>query len=120
MATAAYPQSVKEILAKLIPPPDFGKSIDQLIEAADRHLIRADELVREVNKRCLIYVLRKHGWNQCHAAEDLQMHRNTLGRQIQELEIVIPPEAKVIYRNSRRKPVSHASTHSSNRPPTAS
>ena len=45
------------------------------------------EAVREFKKRFLLQVLQAHRGNQCKAAGDLQVHRNTLSRMIAELEI---------------------------------
>ncbi len=45
------------------------------------------EAVREFKKRFLLEVLTAHRGNQCKAAKDLQVHRNTLSRMIAELKI---------------------------------
>ena len=45
------------------------------------------EAVREFRKRFLLEVLTRHRGNQCKAAKDLQVHRNTLSRMIAELAI---------------------------------
>ncbi len=45
------------------------------------------EAVREFKKRFLLQVLLEHRGNQCKAAKDLQVHRNTLSRMIAELAI---------------------------------
>ncbi len=45
------------------------------------------EAVREFKKRFLLEVLHAHRGNQCKAAKDLQVHRNTLSRMIAELAI---------------------------------
>ncbi len=45
------------------------------------------EAVREFRKRFLLEVLAAHRGNQCKAATDLGVHRNTLSRMIAELEI---------------------------------
>ncbi len=49
--------------------------------------ITYSEAVREFKKRFLLEVLQAHRGNQCKAAQDLQVHRNTLSRMIAELEI---------------------------------
>ena len=49
--------------------------------------ITYDEAVREFKKRYLIEVLAHHRGNQCKAAKELGMHRNTLSRTITELQI---------------------------------
>lgn len=45
------------------------------------------EAVREFKKRFLLEVLGRHRGNQCKAAKDLGVHRNTLSRMVAELEI---------------------------------
>jgi DNA-binding NtrC family response regulator len=45
------------------------------------------EAVREFKKRYILEVLAKHRGNQCKAAGELGMHRNTLSRTIAELEL---------------------------------
>ncbi len=45
------------------------------------------EGVREFKKRFLMEVLARHRGNQCKAARELGMHRNTLSRTIAELEL---------------------------------
>lgn len=45
------------------------------------------EAVREFKKRFLLEVLMAHRGNQCKAAKDLHVHRNTLSRMIAEMEI---------------------------------
>jgi len=49
--------------------------------------ITYEEAVREFKKRYLIEVLAHHRGNQCKAAKELGMHRNTLSRTIAELQI---------------------------------
>jgi DNA-binding NtrC family response regulator len=43
------------------------------------------EAVREFKKRYILEVLARHRGNQCKAAEELNMHRNTLSRTLNEL-----------------------------------
>lgn len=47
------------------------------------------EAVREFKKRFILTVLQDNNGNQCRAARQLGMHRNTLSRTIQELKIDI-------------------------------
>jgi DNA-binding NtrC family response regulator len=56
--------------------------------------------VREFQRTFLATVLRDHNANQVKAAKKLGIHRNTLRRQIQELELDIRA-----LRVSRRRPV---------------
>jgi len=45
------------------------------------------EAVREFKKRFIFTVLEENNGNQCRAARQLMMHRNTLSRTIDELKI---------------------------------
>ena len=45
------------------------------------------EAVREFKKRFILTVLEENKGNQCRAARELGMHRNTLSRTIAELKI---------------------------------
>jgi DNA-binding protein Fis len=47
------------------------------------------EAVREFKKRFLLTVLQENQGNQCRAARQLGMHRNTLSRTISELKLDI-------------------------------
>lgn len=59
-----------------------------------------DEAVREFKKRFILTVLEENHGNQCRAARQLEMHRNTLSRTIQELKIDI----RSLRDGSRRPP----------------
>ena len=45
------------------------------------------EAVREFKKKFILTVLQENKGNQCRAARELDMHRNTLSRTIAELKI---------------------------------
>jgi DNA-binding NtrC family response regulator len=45
------------------------------------------EAVREFKKRFILAVLQENNGNQCKAARELGMHRNTLSRTINELKL---------------------------------
>jgi Fis family transcriptional regulator len=53
-----------------------------------------DEAVREFKKVFIVNVLEQNKGNQCKAAKQLGMHRNTLSRTITELELDIRPLRK--------------------------
>ncbi len=57
------------------------------------------EAVREFKKRFIITVLQENNGNQCKAARELGMHRNTLSRTIAELELDVRT-----LRDNRRPP----------------
>jgi Fis family transcriptional regulator, factor for inversion stimulation protein len=60
------------------------------------------EAVREFQKAFIITVLRDQNGNQVRAAGKLDMHRNTLRRNLQELDVDI----KAVRVSRRRPPVS--------------
>jgi Fis family transcriptional regulator len=58
------------------------------------------EAVREFKKRFLMNVLQQNRGNQCRAARELGMHRNTLSRTITELKLDVRQ-----FRDGGRRPV---------------
>jgi Fis family transcriptional regulator, factor for inversion stimulation protein len=63
------------------------RELDSLVTQMHDGGITYNEAVREFKKRFLIEVLAHHRGNQCKAAKELGMHRNTLSRTISELQI---------------------------------
>jgi DNA-binding protein Fis len=63
------------------------RELDTLVAQMYAGGITYDEAVREFKKRFLVEVLGHHRGNQCKAAKDLGVHRNTLSRMIAELSI---------------------------------
>lgn len=63
------------------------RELDSLVTQMHDGGITYEEAVREFKKRYLIEVLAHHRGNQCKAAKELGMHRNTLSRTIAELQI---------------------------------
>lgn len=63
------------------------RELDTLVTQMHAGGITYNEAVREFKKHFLIEVLAHHRGNQCKAAKELGMHRNTLSRTIAELEI---------------------------------
>ena len=60
------------------------------------------EAVREFKKRFIVTVLEENHGNQCKAARELGMHRNTLSRTMQELKI----DARTMRAGAKRPPKS--------------
>jgi Fis family transcriptional regulator, factor for inversion stimulation protein len=60
------------------------------------------EAVREFRKRFILTVLEHNHGNQCKAAKQLGMHRNTLSRTIAELDL----DVRAVRAESRRPPKS--------------
>lgn len=63
--------------------------LEALVQQMHKSGILYSEAVREFKKRFLLTVLEQNGGNQCRAARELGMHRNTLSRTIAELKLDI-------------------------------
>ena len=61
------------------------RELDSLVTQMHSSGIRYEEAVREFKKQYLREVLVAHKGNQCKAAEEVGMHRNTLSRTMAEL-----------------------------------
>ena len=61
------------------------KELDTLVTQMHSSGIPYEEAVREFKRQYLREVLVAHRGNQCKAAEELGMHRNTLSRAMAEL-----------------------------------
>jgi len=61
------------------------KELDNLVTQMHSSGVRYEEAVREFKKQYLREVLITHRGNQCKAAEELGMHRNTLSRAMADL-----------------------------------
>ena len=61
--------------------------LDSLVTQMHAGGIHYDEAVREFKRRFILEVLSHHRGNQCKAARELSMHRNTLRRTIAELKL---------------------------------
>jgi Fis family transcriptional regulator len=57
-----------------------------IIEMVDKG-IRFSDAKREFEKRFIARVVQRHRGNLSRAAEDLRIHRNTLGRKIGEYKL---------------------------------
>jgi Fis family transcriptional regulator len=74
--------------------------LEALIAQMYKSGILYSEAVREFKKRFIITVLQENHGNQCKAARELGMHRNTLSRTIDELRI----DMRSVRDGSRRPP----------------
>lgn len=63
------------------------RELDNLVSHMYATGMSYTDAVREFKRRYLLEVLARHRGNQCKAAEELGMHRNTLSRTLAELEI---------------------------------
>ena len=65
--------------------------LEALILQMYKSNILYSEAVREFKKNFILTVLEENRGNQCKAARELGMHRNTLSRTMQELKIDVRP-----------------------------
>ena len=77
------------------------RELDNLVYQMHSAGIPYADAVREFKKRYITEVLARHRGNQCKAAEELGMHRNTLSRTLAELDM---DTAQI--RNGMRRPPS--------------
>ncbi len=63
------------------------RELESLVSQMHAAGIGYSDAVREFKKRYLIEVLSHHKGNQCKAAEELRVHRNTLSRTLAELDM---------------------------------
>jgi len=61
------------------------RELDSLVTQMHSSGVRYEDAVREFKRQYLREVLLAHRGNQCKAAEELGMHRNTLSRTMVEL-----------------------------------
>ena len=78
------------------------RELDGLIMQMHSAGIPYAEAVRQYKKRYILEVLAKYKGNQCKAAEELGMHRNTLSRTLAELDM----DTSQIRNGMRRPPTS--------------
>jgi DNA-binding NtrC family response regulator len=64
---------------------DVKRELDSLVTQMHSSGIRYDDAVREFKRQYLREVLAAHRGNQCKAADELGMHRNTLSRAMADL-----------------------------------
>ena len=67
------------------------EQFDRLILQMYRSGIAYADAVREFQKTFIITVLREQNGNQVRAAGELEMHRNTLRRNIAQLDVDLEP-----------------------------
>ncbi len=78
------------------------RELDGLITQMHSAGVSYTEAVRQFKRRYMLEVLAHHKGNQCKAAEELGMHRNTLSRTLTELDM----DTAKIRSGMRRPPVS--------------
>ena len=88
------------------------RELDSLVTQMHSSGIRYEDAVREFKKQYLREVLVAHRGNQCKAAEELGMHRNTLSRTMAELDLHLSE----VRAQLKRPPRSERPLHSIVRP----
>lgn len=63
------------------------RELDSLVSQMHSNGVRYEDAVRHFKRQYLVQVLMAHRGNQCKAAEELGMHRNTLSRIMAELDL---------------------------------
>ena len=81
---------------------NLKREMDGLITQMHSAGVSYTEAIRQFKRRYLLEVLAHHKGNQCKAAEELGMHRNTLSRTLAELDL----NTAQIRNGMRRPPVS--------------
>jgi Fis family transcriptional regulator len=83
-----------------------GLAVKDQLEALVKQMYSSNilysEAVREFKKRFILTVLQENNGNQCKAARQLGMHRNTLSRTIAELKL----DVRAVRNGARRPPKS--------------
>ena len=64
--------------------------LESLVSQMYRDGMRFEEAVQEFQRAFIFTVLREQKGNQCRAAEELGMDRNTLRRTIRDLQVDLP------------------------------
>lgn len=86
---------------------DVKRELDNLVIQMHSTGIRYEEAVRQFKRQYLLEVLKAHRGNQCKAAEELGMHRNTLSRTMAELELQVAEVRAVLKRPVRSERLFH-------------
>ena len=82
------------------------RELQSLVTQMHSSGVAYNEAVRQFKRRYLFEVLAQHKGNQCKAAEELGMHRNTLSRLLADLEMDSTQIRKGIRAGMRRPPAS--------------
>lgn len=78
------------------------RELDALVIQMHSAGISYSDALRQFKRRYIFEVLAQHKGNQCKAADELGMHRNTLSRTLAELDM----DTAQIRNGMRRPPVS--------------
>jgi Fis family transcriptional regulator len=81
---------------------NLKRELDGIITQMHSAGISYTDAVKQFKRRYILEVLSHHKGNQCKAAEELGMHRNTLSRTLAELDL----DTAQIRSGMRRPPAS--------------
>jgi Fis family transcriptional regulator len=81
---------------------NLKRELDGIITSMHSAGISYVDAVKQFKRRYILEVLAHHKGNQCKAAEELGMHRNTLSRTLAELDL----DTAQIKNGMRRPPTS--------------
>jgi DNA-binding NtrC family response regulator len=90
---------------------DVKRILDGLVTQMHSSGIGYEEAVREFKKHYLREVLVAHRGNQCKAAKELGMHRNTLSRTMAELDLSLAEVRACLKRPPRSERPVYSATH---------
>lgn len=68
---------------------DLNRQLNSTVHEMVMNNLTLEEALREFRKRWIVQVLEAHQGNQCHAARELRIHRNTLRTLIHQFGIDI-------------------------------
>ena len=85
------------------------RELQSLVTQMHSSGVSYNEAVRQFKRRYIFEILAQHKGNQCKAAEELGMHRNTLSRLLADLEMDSTQIRKGIRAGMRRPPASERS-----------
>jgi len=69
----------------------ISERLDKLVEEMVDKGVQFEDAIHELEKRFIARVLQQHRGNLSKAAKDLKIHRNTLGKKIEEFKLWPPP-----------------------------
>lgn len=82
------------------------REMDAIVTQMHSAGVSYTDAVRQFKRRYILEVLAHHKGNQCKAAEELGMHRNTLSRTLAELDLDTTEIRNQIRNGMRRPPAS--------------
>ena len=87
------------------------RELDSLVTQMHSTGIRYEDAVRQFKRQYLLEVLKAYRGNQCKAAEEMGMHRNTLSRTMAELELDVAEVRAGLKRPVRSERLIHSGLH---------